>query len=223
MKTVIFVLALFFPITSFANDVLEKKLPDKKVCFLLVNIKSGEILEKEGGAFCSEKQPACSTFKVPLALAAFDSGALRDENTPFKWDGSPQIIKAWESDHTALSWMKNSVVWYSQKLTPIIGQERLEKYLSDFGYGTHDLSGGLTTAWLTTTPYSQEKRKTTMFISPEEQVEFWVHWWKNELPISNQASRLTKKITFLEKSPKGYVMIGKPSWGWRARQAPCTG
>jgi beta-lactamase class D len=214
MRWLILTSILILPLASFANDALEQKHPDKKICFLLVDIKSGGVMEKMGGDFCSERQPSCSTFKVPLALAAFDSGVLRDENTEFKWDGTSQVIKAWESDQTALTWMKNSVVWYSQRLTPLIGQARLEKDLADFGYGTHDLSGGLTTAWLTNTPWSKDNRKTTMFVSPEEQAKFWIRWWKGELPISRRADRLTKKITFLENSSNGFAMHGKTGSGF---------
>ncbi len=45
--------------------------------------------------------PACSTFKVALALMAFDKALLKDESTFFKWDGKDHGMAAWNKDQTA--------------------------------------------------------------------------------------------------------------------------
>ncbi|HBS51609.1 MAG TPA: penicillin binding protein transpeptidase domain-containing protein, partial [Coxiellaceae bacterium] len=35
---------------------------------------------------CNERVFACSTFKIPIAIMAFDQKILQDENTVIKWD-----------------------------------------------------------------------------------------------------------------------------------------
>jgi beta-lactamase class D len=44
--------------------------------------KSGEALKEEGS--CDLQKPPCSTFKVPLALMGFDSGILKNVDSPIE-------------------------------------------------------------------------------------------------------------------------------------------
>src|SRR5262249_50020984 len=116
---------------------------------------------KAEGTLCKERLPPCSSFKLPLAVMAIDSGIL-DEKTILKWDKTPQRIKSWEQDADAKIWLKESIVWFSQRLTPQLGLPKIQKYLKDFEYGNQDFSGGITTAWL----------ESSLQISPEGQVKF---------------------------------------------------
>src|SRR6476659_4653951 len=75
---------------------------------------------KQSGALCKKRMPPCSTFKLPLAAMSIDSGIL-DEKTILKWDKTPQKIKSWEQDADARTWLKESIVWFSQRLTPQLG------------------------------------------------------------------------------------------------------
>jgi beta-lactamase class D len=111
------------------------------------------------GTICAERLAPCSTFKLPLAAMALDAGIL-DEKTVLRWDKTPQRLKSWEQDADARLWLKESIVWFSQRLTAQLGMARVEKYLKDFDYGNRDFSGGLTTAWL----------GSTLKISAEEQL-----------------------------------------------------
>lgn len=110
-------------------------------------------------------------------------------------------------DQTAASWMKESIVWVSQRITKKLGKEKVEKYLKDFDYGTADMSGGIETAWLNTDTAG------TMQISADEQARFLEKFWKGKLPVSKKAIDLTKKITFIETTPKGYGFSGKTGSG----------
>src|SRR5438094_258330 len=86
---------------------------------------------KAEGTLCAERLPPCSTFKLPLAAMALDAGIL-DEKTVLKWDKTPQRLKLWEQDADARLWLKESIVWFSQRLTTQLGMARVEKYLKDF-------------------------------------------------------------------------------------------
>ena len=176
----------------------------KKSCFLLYNIAT-KAFEKEMGDGCKDALPACSTFKVPLAVMAFDAGILKNENTKFKWDGTVDLRKEVNHDHTAKTWMRDSVVWYSQRLTPQLGKVRFQRYLDDFNYGNKDLSGGITQAWLN----SGVDGKPALKITAYEQIEFMNKLWTDALKVNKKAMKLTRDITVLEESPKGFKLNGK--------------
>lgn len=190
-----------------------ERLGDRDACFILLDSKTERPVHRWRPKRCARRLPACSTFKAPLAAAAFDSGALAGEEHPFPWDGIQYPIPAWNRDHTARSWMTDSVVWYSQRLTPLIGREPLERRLREFSYGTADLSGGLAEAWLTIAPFLKKPPKTTLLVSADEQARFWARLWTGRLPISSRAQELTKAITFIETSPRGWALHGKTGSG----------
>lgn len=192
-------------ILSGCSTLSQSVFKDQEGCFLLYNVRTGKY-EKEIGKTCSDRIVACSTFKVPLALMAFDSGVLKDEKVTFKWDGTHhKKVAEWNKDHNAETWMANSVVWYSQKLTPKIGEKKIRKYLADFSYGNQDLSHGISDSWLVS-PSSDE---SSLKISPYEQVEFLNRMYKGMLPVSSRAVELTKKLIYREISPSGFTFSGK--------------
>ena len=122
--------------------------PKMKGCFLLYNMKTGQFDKIIGQKNCQERLSPCSTFKVPLAVMAFDSGVLKDESVILKWDGKKGPRAVTNRDQNAKTWIRDSVVWFSQRLTPQIGKRKIDLYLIDFNYGNEDFSAGLTRAWL---------------------------------------------------------------------------
>lgn len=203
-----FILALAVLMIQTKSYAQKKQFEGVDGCFILYDLKNDKQLVRYGDKRCAERLPACSTFKVPLALIAFDKGILKDENELLKWNGVKREIPAHNQDHTAATWMRDSVVWYSQALTPKLGKDTIEKYLKSFGYGTHDMSGGLDVAWLTEVP-----SKTTLKVSADEQVKFMTSLFKNKLAISRHAVDTTKKIMYLEKSANGFELSGKTGSG----------
>lgn len=166
-------------------------------------MKANKLLVRSDPRRCAARVSPCSTFKVPLALIAFDAGLLSDENSVLKWDGKVYKRPDWNRDQTAASWMRESVVWFSQLLTPKLGMKRLTEYLQRFDYGNGDMSSGLTTAWL----------DGSLTISPDEQLRFWQRWWRGELSVSPHAVDVTKKITRVDSSPAGWTLHGKTGSG----------
>ena len=172
-------------------------------CFELYDLKTNKLIVRSNARRCAERTSPCSTFKVPLSLMAFDAGLLTDENSPMKWDGTLTSREVWNHDHTAATWMQNSVVWFSQRLTPMLGMEKVKSYLARFDYGNRNMTGGLTTAWLS----------SSLTISPDEQLTFWKRFWREELPVSKHAFDVTKEITFVDKSASGWTLHGKTGSG----------
>jgi len=179
-------------------------------CFELYDLKADKLIVRFNPRRCAERMSPCSTFKVPLALMAFDAGILTDETSSLKWDGTKTHREVWNHDQTAMTWMQYSVVWFSQRLTPQLGMPKMKDYLAAFDYGNQDMSGGLTRAWL----------ESSLQISPDEQLRFWHRFWREDLPVSEHAFAMTKKITYAETSPSGWSLHGKTGSGEAGRGGP---
>ncbi|KHD87610.1 MAG: hypothetical protein OM95_13560 [Bdellovibrio sp. ArHS] len=175
----------------------------KKGCFLLFNMKTGSYDKVIGDEVCKERYPACSTFKVPLAVMSFDAKVLKDENEVLQWDGHKDIRPEVNQDHDAKTWMRDSVVWFSQRLTPKMGKKKFQKYLRDFNYGNQDISAGIKTAWL------KPPQQNGLQITAYEQVEFMKKLWTEQLPVSQRSMQRAREITYLETSPQGFKLHGK--------------
>lgn len=207
----------FIPIIIFLTSCATKKnFPDKDVCFVLYDLKNEKYVDVHNENRCHERFPAASTFKVALGVMAFDSGVFKDENTPvFKWNNVPTPLENWNKDQTPTSWMRESVVWMSQEMTPKIGMEKIQQYLSDFEYGNQDMTAGLKYAWLTPAPFIKEPMQNSLKISAFEEVKFLKRLWRGELKASKESQEMTQKIMTHDKSSRGSVLIGKTGSGFK--------
>jgi beta-lactamase class D len=182
-------------------------------CFMLYDNSSKKMVsEYNPNNRCSQRIPVNSTFKLPLALMAFDAGVI-NKDTVFKWNGHRYELPGWSGDQTPASWEKYSVVWVSQQITPQLGLGKIKKYLADFNYGNQDFSGdpgknnGLSNAWLS----------SSLKVSAKEQMAFLQRFANGTLPLSQQAMAETKKIIYVGKLNNGADYYGKTGSGWKNR------
>jgi len=194
-----------FSLNAFAaNPDFDTIFKSTSGCFILYDIKQQTILKEYNPTRCNERVSPASTFKVPLSLMAFEQNVIT-QKTVFKWDGIDKGLPQWNQNQTPASWLKNSVVWVSQEITPQLGLRKIEYYLLKFHYGNQDFSGdpykhnGLTHAWL----------DSSLKISGEEQFSFMKALVENTLPISPDAAMNTKQNMFLETLPNGTKLYGK--------------
>jgi len=163
-----------------------------KECFLLYEIGVGEV-RRNPSTICAERLTPASTFKIPHALAALDSGVISGPDQVIKWDGQPRSFEAWQRDHTLASAMRYSVVWYFQKIAEKLGMAREREYLKRFDYGNQDPSSDLTTFWL----------GRSLKISPEEELRFLKRLYADDLPVSRSAMATVKQILV---QPRGMIV-----------------
>lgn len=182
---------------------LKEKYKDRQLCLLVGNQMSKVV----DSPLCDTRLSANSTFKIALALMGFQAEIIKDPEASFKWDGKVYSIKSWNKDHDALSWMKDSVVWVSQKLTPLLGMEKTKDFLQKFAYGNQDMSGGLTEAWLS----------STLKISPVEQWEFLDKLKNRKLPVSRRARELTLDILPKERAGD-FILRAKTGSGFSSAE-----
>ncbi|MDI1353062.1 MAG: penicillin-binding transpeptidase domain-containing protein [bacterium] len=182
-------------------------------CFILFDLNRNKIVSMYNPHNnCNQQIAANSTFKIPLSLMAFNERII-NPNSLFKWHGEQGVLPEHERDQTPYSWLKYSVVWVSQQLTPKIGEKRIKYYLADFKYGNQDFRGdpgqknGLTHAWLA----------SSLKISPMEQLYFLNAMLKHKLSVSDDAIKFTEANMYLDKLPNGAKLYGKTGSGRHGR------
>lgn len=176
----------------------------KSGCFVLYDLTTDKTLVRYNKRQCATRISPCSTFKIPLALIAFDQGIFKNENTTIQWDRINREFADWNKDQTPTSWLRHSVIWVSQWLTPQIKIAELKRYLNNFEYGDQDISGGTTKFWLS----------SSLKISGNEQLHFLKRLWNNRLAASAFAINNTKKIIPSEVSEIGSTLYGKAGAGF---------
>jgi beta-lactamase class D len=164
----------------------------KPACFELLDCKSGKRF-RYNAEQCARRLAPMSTFKIFNALAGLDCGFLKNADHPMKWDGEKRWADAWNQDQTLASAMRESVVWYFQKVAAGVGEAKMKKYLQAAHYGNEDISGGITQFWLA----------STLSISADEQVDFIKKLYFDELPFSKHAMTVVRQITELKKTAAG--------------------
>jgi beta-lactamase class D len=183
------------------------------LCLVLADGQSGVILHQQGS--CSQRLTPASTFKIPLSLMGYDAGFLTDTHHPALpyQEGYAATDPAWKTTIDPTSWIKNSVVWYSQQLTTWLGMERLQRYVDRFKYGNANLAGnagmndGLTQCWL----------DSSLRISPLEQVAFLHRLVIRDLGVSARAYEMTARITAITPPVAGWEIHGKTGTGFRMK------
>lgn len=179
-------------------------------CFIATELETGKVLAKQG--LCATRHPPQSTFKVPLALMGYDAGILKSADEPVFTPPADADTERPQTrgPQTPASWMKYSVVCYSQVLTRQLGAERIAGYLKGFAYGNENAGGvkgdaePLTRFWLS----------SSLRISPREQIDFLRRMLKGELPVSPNAVRETMRLMAQEEQPAGWLLFGKTGSGF---------
>jgi beta-lactamase class D/beta-lactamase regulating signal transducer with metallopeptidase domain len=174
-------------------------------CTEMADADTGQRLLHEGR--CDERVTPASTFNIAVSLMGYDSGILLDEHTP-KLPFKPGYVnwnRSWRTATDPAGWIRNSTVWYAQRVTSQLGAERFQRYVDSFNYGNLDVSGdagknnGLTLSWI----------GSSLKISPVEQVAFLRNIVNRKLPLSAHAYEMTARLTELDTLPNGWRIHGK--------------
>jgi beta-lactamase class D len=128
-------------------------------------------------AECAVKSAPASTFKVPHALIALETGVVTDPLAFVSWDGTKYPYPEWEKPHSLDSAMKNSVLWFYQQTAGLIGRERMLASLKQLGYGTDTYEGEQTSFWL----------NGDLAVSPIEQLDFLSRFVTGRLPAKTSS------------------------------------
>lgn len=160
-----------------------------------------------GGALCRTRFLPASTFKIPNSIIGMETGVVSGPEFGLGWDGTERRIAAWNRDHTLVTAIASSVVWYYQEVARRIGEARMRAWVERLGYGNRDIGGGIDRFWL----------DGALRISPLEQVEFLRRFERGELPISARTAGVVREIIELERG-EDWVLRGKTGWALRTEE-----
>ncbi len=176
--------------------------------FLLKKIDSDKVYVYKDSLNWIRSGPA-STFKIPHALIALQTGVITPTASTKNWDGNPKPITSWEADHSLHSALKNSVVWYFQETARDIGKSRMTWYLDLLDYGNRQIGAHIDKFWL----------NGTLLISPNEQLNFLERFYRHEFAFEESYYDLVRECIVYE-SNAGWTFSGKtgtvrdPRYGW---------
>jgi len=222
MKKCLALILAFVALNASAHQITSQEYSElfKKynACFILYNLNEQKIVsEYNPNNRCNQRISPDSSFKIALSLMAFNQGII-NQNTVFKWNGKKGVVPEHDQNQTPATWIKYSVVWVSQKITPELGYARIKHYLAGFNYGNQDFSGdpgknnGLSHAWLS----------SSLKISAMEQLNFLKAMLSNELPVNHEAVENTQKNMYLGKLNNGADYYGKTGSGRNGRNERLT-
>jgi beta-lactamase class D len=157
---------------------------DHPGCFLLEPLAGGERIAVHPEE-CAHATVPASTFKVPHALVALQTGVVDDPDAIEKWNGADYPIDAWERDHSLRTAITESVVWFFQRTATRIGRERMATWLGKLDYGNAQVTGELTKFWLD---------GGSLAVTGDEQMDFFARMFRHELPIDPEHVELVETI-----------------------------
>ncbi len=142
-------------------------------CFLFRPLDGSE-LHRANALECRLASAPASTFKIPHALIALETGVVNAGGAATPWDGNPQPFPSWQHAHSLESAIRSSVVWYFRRTAGLIGPDAMHRWLQSIGYGVDTFDGDVTSFWL----------NGDLVIAPDAQLDFLARMFRYELPVS---------------------------------------
>lgn len=167
---------------------------------LIYDLRRNQYLAYDAARIDRGFAPA-STSKIIHSLIYLETGAVKDENETFKWDGEKRWVDAWNQDHSLRSAFKVSAVWLYVDLSKRIGRETMQHYYNLANYGNRNTNGFGKDYW----------NEGDLRISQRQQIDLLVRLYQNRLPFSERTFSIFKDIFIAEKADK-YTLRAKTGW-----------
>ncbi|MFI7688783.1 class D beta-lactamase [Nonomuraea sp. NPDC049655] len=151
-----------------------------------------------------------SSFKVPHALVALETGVVKSPDEVIPWDGTPQPFPEWEKDMTMREAVRISNAAAFQVIARRIGLARERQWLHRLGYGNRQTGSVVDRFWL----------DGPLEISAVEQTRFMARLAALRLPAKRENQRTVHDLILQEKK-NGYALYAKS--GWQNAPGPGTG
>lgn len=162
---------------------------------ILIYEQEADLLTVQNPERCALPLSPCSTFKIPNALIALETGVVTGPGHIIQWDGKQRSRKITNRNHDLASAIRHSVVWYFQAVARMIGAERMQDYLDSLGYGNRDISAGIDRFWL----------GSSLKIDAYQQLRLLQQLKNNQLPFVNKAQEQVKNIMLLRTDVPGML------------------
>ena len=156
-----------------------------------------------------------STFKILNSLIALETGVIADEHEQIKWDGKEHMLfgkpyPVWNQDTDLRTAFANSTIWFYEEMARRIGRTRYRKMLQATNYGNQDLSEKGIDFW----------NYGPLAISPENQINFLIRLYENDVPFSYHSKRMVKNIMVSEMDD---MCVWRDKTGWAQKDGEDIG
>ena len=102
-------------VAAFAALPANPQDPNEQSCVMVQELTAERPLSRRGSG-CDVRLSPASTFKIPHALVALETGVAAAD-TLEKWDGMKYPRqREWNRDHTIISALRPSVLWLFQRI-----------------------------------------------------------------------------------------------------------
>ena len=150
-------------------------------CVIVADARSGrELYRYNTNGVCMNLLPPCETFDIPNALIGLDAGAITPQ-TVFRWDKSPQPIRAWERDADLAAAFKGQLGWWFQRLARQLGPAAYQAGLEHFDYGNKAPQGPIISFW------QGPSQGGRLGLSTRQQAQFLHRLFGGDLPAQPQS------------------------------------
>lgn len=150
---------------------LESAAPAVHECFIVTRPADTRPFVSSA-AECARRSSPASTFKIPHALIALQTGVITPD-TVFEWDGSAYETESWRRGHDLESAIRWSVLPFFRRTAALIGRDRMHAQLAALGYGADTFDRDLTSFWV----------NGDLVVSPMEQWSFLERFFDGNLPL----------------------------------------
>jgi len=171
---------------------IDAEMGGANTCVVLLDAKTGLSAFQYGSPeVCRTPLPPCSTFDVPLALAGLDQGVITQQ-TVYKWDNTPQKVKAWETDADVTKAFHDDIGWWWGNLATAIGHDKLSDAAHRFDYGNRFVDGPVTSFWM------GPPNGGGLEITTDQQAHFFKRFYAGELGLKPATSQFMQQLLVRE-------------------------
>lgn len=139
-----------------------------------------------------------STFKIVSTLSGLHNGIIKDETSTMDYDGTEYPNPEWNGNLTLKEAFQTSCIWYFRQIIDAVGQEEINKELSELEYGNCD-----TSEWngSNTNPYKELNGfwlNSSLKISPYEQVQILTKIFEGQSIFSSEDIEILERIMLVQ-------------------------
>ncbi|MCB2199133.1 hypothetical protein KQI63_06980 [bacterium] len=178
-------------------------------CVLLYDSETRTTIQY-GDSFADSAFTPASTFKVPHALIALETGVVTD-TTIFPWDGIERGWRLWDRDLGFADAIHYSAIHLFQQIAPKIGRERMQQWVDRFDYGNGEISGDIDLFWV----------DGGLRVTPRQQLDFLQQMVNGKLPVKQEyvdfvsgSMLITKGDGWTAHAKTGRAIRVLPQVGW---------
>jgi len=171
---------------------IDAEMGGANTCVVMLDEKTGLSVYQYGSPeVCRTLLPPCATFQAPLAMIGLDQGLITPQ-TLYKWDDTPQKVKAWETDADVTKAFHDDIGWWWSKLATAIGHDKLSDAVHRFDYGNKFVDGPVASFWM------GPPNGGALGLSTDQQAHFFRRFYAGDLGLKPTTTQFIQGLMVRE-------------------------